>query len=87
MVHNQQSFVVKYVSIVVVVQNHRCTTIIPHVLYSLGVWDFIRTLVQHVLYMARVQHRVYLWVQPVHQLHTVCSTNTMSSCRTQRVQI
>lgn len=78
-VHHHQTLVVQDVPVVVVVEDHGGTTVIPHVLDCLGVRDGIRALLEHVRDMVWVQSWVYFWVQTVHQLHTVCSSNTVSS--------
>lgn len=79
MINHHQALVVQYVPIVVVVQHHGRATVIPHILNSLGVWDCIRTLMEHMRNMVRVQCRVNFWVQTVHQLHTMSSANTVRS--------
>ena len=61
-VHNQQSLVVQYVSVIVVVEYHRGTTVISHVLHGLRVGDCVRALVEHVRNMVRVKNRVHLWI-------------------------
>ncbi|KAJ0454320.1 hypothetical protein HanIR_Chr15g0738741 [Helianthus annuus] len=58
-VHNQQTLVVQYVSVVIVVEFHRGTTVISHVLNGLRVWDCVRALVEHVLNMTWVKNRVH----------------------------
>lgn len=79
-IHYQKALVVQDVPVVVVVQNHGRATVVPHVLHRLGVWNGIGALLQHVGYMVWVQRWVNLWVQTVHQLHTVGSSNTVCPC-------
>ena len=80
MIHHHQTLVVQDVSVVVIIEDHGGTTVISHVLNGFGVGDCIRALLEHVRDMVRVELRVNFWVQPVHQLHTMCSSNTVSSC-------
>ena len=82
-IHYQKALVVQDVPVVVVVQNHGSATVVSHVLHGLGVWNGVRALLQHVGDMVRIESWVNLWVQTVHQLHTVGSTNTVCSCLTQ----
>lgn len=79
-IHNQQPFVIQYVSVVIVVQFHGRAPIVPHILYGLRVGYSIGALVQHVLNVLRVQGRVDLRVEAVDQLHTVGPPHTVSTC-------
>ena len=84
-IDKHQALVVKDVAVVVVVQDHRRSTIVSHVLHRLGIRDHVRALVQHVLDVVRVQGGVHLRVQTVDQLHAVGPPHAVGPCMHARV--
>lgn len=79
-VDEEEALVVEDVAVVIVVENHRSPAVVPHVLDRLRVGDRVRTLVQHVFHVARVQLRVHFRVQTVDQLHAVGPPHAVGSC-------
>ena len=76
-VDHEQSLVIQDVAVVVVVEFHGRAAVVADVLHGLRVWDRVRALLEHVRHVVRVQGRVDLRVETVHQLHAVGSADAV----------
>eukprot|EP01018_Ginkgo_biloba_P008966 Gb_11917 [translate_table: standard] len=78
LIDDQKALVFHEIPVVVVVQLHGRASVVPHVLHCLGVWNGVWALPLHVIRVGGIQRWVHLWVQPVHQFHTVCPSHAVS---------